>query len=508
MFGSRIREWGPLDWCVALVVVLALVAGGILGARKLMQKCDGGLHEVAGECVGVTEESFDADPGIDSLLQAVADENSRVADEGGETPYVRLALMMPFTSDDNSAMTPDMIRRALAGALAGLQEANSGQGGPQFQLLLAPDGRNLGQWKPVVDALAKKQGDSNAPLVGVTGIPSSQTETQAALDELSDRQIPAVGPVITASSMNYPYFFKTSPNNKEFAKALAGYLKRYPQKKNGLLLWDRRQGDVYSDDLRHALLGRFGKEYGFKAHNSSFTGSSGNDQGVPQLFYDAVNKICRDKSDTVFFAGRDQDLPAFINALAGDSSCDRKTTVRILKIGIGLEPTLTTEQTERDLRTANATIVDSSSFDPAWEKQGARGRPTGIDDFLDRFDALKTAHTLGEKPLDDGYAASYYDGVRLLTQATGRSFSQINAGKATKRLPTAKDVYNNLSQSTSGGTTCAGCLQGATGTYGFSGLDRNDQWSACKPVPVVEFPPSKRQVPLYRTYEDDGACPG
>ncbi|MGP3774837.1 ABC transporter substrate-binding protein [Streptomyces sp. SDT5-1] len=506
MFGSRIREWGPLDWCVALVVVLALVAGGVYGGSKLLRKCDDGLSDIDGQCIGVTTESFEADHDIRTLIDAIAAENDRVASQSG-TPYVRVALMMAYTSGDTSAMTGDMIRRALAGSLAALKEANAGAGGPHVQLMMAPVGRHLDQWQPVVKRLGALAADQDHPLVGVTGIPSSQTDTRDALDELSARKIPTVGPVINASSMNYPYFFKTSPDDKEFANALKQYLDTYPQgKKKGLLLLDRHTGDVYSKDLTATLKRSFGKAYGLADSSSIFTGSSGSDEGEPGIFVDAVNKICGEGVDTVFFAGRDQDLPGFIDALSDAGRCDDGGPLRILKTGIGLEPTLTRPEVARDLKRAKATIVDAASFDPRWEKAGSTNRPAGVDDFLDRFDELRTAHPLGAKPLADGYAASYYDGLRLLTTAMKRTFAEMNAGRSTKQLPTTQELYTTLSQST---INSSGMLQGATGTYGFAGQDTNDRWSACKPVPVVEFPAQRhdRKLPLYRTY-DRGDCPG
>ncbi|MER5438044.1 hypothetical protein [Streptomyces sp. NPDC002790] len=505
MFGSRIREWGPLDWCVAAMVVLALVAGGIYGGSKLLRTCDNGLNEIGGECIGVTAESFEADDDIGSLLGAIADENHRVASESG-TPYVRIALMMAFTSGDTSAMTGDMIRRALAGSLAALTEANAGAGGPQVQLMLAPVGKQLDQWKPVVDQLDALADDGKHPLVGVTGIPSSQTQTKHALTALSASEIPTVGPVINASSMNFPYFFKTSPSDEEFANALQHYLKTYPQgSKKGLLLLDKHGGDVYSRDLRNTLRDRFSKDYGLKTGFSVFTGSSGSDEGEPGLFVNAIDKICREHLDTVFFAGRDQDLPGFIDGLSDEGSCARRP-LRILKTGIGLEPTLTRPDVERDLDKANATIVDAASFDPHWEKGGSADRPSGVDDFLDLFNEIRTQHTLGEKPLADGYAASYYDGLRLLTEAVKRTFADMNEGENSEKIPTSKELYTTLLQPTVNG---AGMLQGATGTYGFAGQETHRKWSACKPVPVVEFPDRRheRKLSLYRTF-DNGDCPG
>lgn len=522
MFNHPPKEWGPLEWLVAAVVVAALVAGLVTWRGSGPGPCGDGLEEIAGECIGVTDQAFDADDKTESLIEAVADENARVQQDwenppGGSAriPYVRIALMMPFTSDASSAMTGDMIRRALAGAHAAQLQANSASG-PHYQLLFAPDGKHLSEWEPVVDRLAEMTRDTEAPLVGVTGIPSSTTETREAVAELTKRGIPTVGPVITAASMNFRYFFKTSPNNEEFVTALSHYVDRYPQKKKGLLLWDSREGDVYSKNLRQIFERQFGKTYDLKNHNSHYIGSSGKDQGVPQRFADAVARICRDKADTVFFAGRDQDLPAFINRLANEGGCTRSGKLRILKVGIGLEPTLTSADIARSLRRANATIVDASAFDPDWADDPG-GAPSGFSPFQARFNTIDNEHKLGPKALADGYAAMYYDGFALLVSAVDRTYSEISEDdKKTPahRLPSTKDVYSTLTQSTLSGDTCTGCLVGAGGTYGFTGPGENDQWAVCKPVPIIEFPPvarsdDKEKLPLYRTYRGDKekSCP-
>ncbi|MFC8128070.1 ABC transporter substrate-binding protein [Streptomyces sp. NPDC057302] len=523
MFNHPPKEWGPLEWLVTAVVVIALVAGLLTWNSSRPGPCGDGLEEIAGECVGVTDQAFDADEKTKSLIEAVADENDRVrqdwenpSGDKAPVPYVRVALMMPFTSNASSAMTGDMIRRALAGALAAQLEANSASG-PHYQLLFAPDGKHLGEWKPVVDRLAEMTRDKETPLVGVTGIPSSTTETRKSVAELTRRGIPTVGPVITAASMNFRYFFKTSPNNEQFAKALSRYLDRYPQKEKGLLLWDSREGDVYSQNLRKVFDRHFGKTYDLKNHNSHYIGSSGEDQGIPQRFADAVARICRDQADTVFFAGRDQDLPAFINRLANEGGCERSGKLRILKVGIGLEPTLTSPDIERSLDRARATIVDASAYDPAWGKDPGAA-PSGFSPFHARFKKIDSEHELGTKALADGYAAMYYDGFALLASAVDRSYSEITEGdKETSdpaRMPSVKDVYSTLTFSTISGGTCTGCLVGAGGTYGFTGPGENNQWAVCKPVPIIEFPPvarsgGKEKLPLYRTYRGDKekSCP-
>lgn len=525
LFRRRPREWGPVEWLAVLGLgaVTAVVITVLVSLVRGSGPCGDELEEIGGDCVGVTAGVFEADPEIASLIRAVADENERVRQgwespsSGPKIPYVRIALMMPFTADEHSAMTTDMIRRGLAGALTAQRQANA-FAGPHYQLLLAPDGRNLDAWEPVVDRLAELADDPEAPLVGVTGIPSSTPETRETIAALSKLKIPTVGPVITSADMNSAYFFKTSPNNDQFARALKLYLDRNPGDRKGFLVWDNRDEDVYSKNLRDEFEEHFNATYDLSNHSSNFNGSSGTAEGIPQRFTDAVQKICNEKSDTVFFAGRDQDLPAFVARLAQKGDCGRTSRLRILKVGIGLEPTLTADAPERWLEEARATIVDASAVDPRWwdaeaEPKNALGR------FLDGFRELEKDHELGVKPLDDGYAVMYHDGFTLLAEAVDRTFTEINEGEAGKPgakayLPSKDDVYHTLVIPSISGNRCTSCLVGAAGTYGFEGPDENDQWAVCKPVPVVEFPrpagdAGRDPLPLYHTYRGaaENSCP-
>ncbi|MFD9906949.1 hypothetical protein [Streptomyces sp. NPDC059063] len=520
---SRRNGFGPLDKAVAVLVPLILIAVGVVLYLTLRpEDCAGGLEKHGGECVGVTESAFSGDADLKGLIEAVADENARVKSDWEEPrkgqapmPYGRIALMMPFTSDDSSAMTEAMIRRALAGAHAAQLRANSGSG-PHYQLLMAPDGKDLGQWEPVVDDLAGMVDDRQSPLVGVMGLPSSTPETRSAVNALSRHRIATVGPVITSADMNAPYFFKTSPNNEMFADSLGHYLKKNPGEEKGFLVFDSRPDDVYSRNLHRLLEEKFGKKYGLRKRSASFLGSTGPAAGIPQRFQSAAQKICVTDSDTVFFAGRDQDLPALVKRLSQEPSCDRSSPVRILKVGIGLEPTLTTAELTRMLRETKTTIVAASSVTPVWWQQ-KKGAPEGLGAFREVFDRLDKRFGLGEKPLDDGYAIMYHDAFTLLSNAFDRSYSEANEGAggddrtpAPENTPNKDDVYNTLIDAsivdTDRSTRCIGCLRGAAGTYGFeksSDTDGTNQWPVCKPIPVIEYPAPAGggSAQTYRTFE-------
>ncbi|MEI5097535.1 ABC transporter substrate-binding protein [Streptomyces sp. PmtG] len=529
MILSRRDGFGPLDKAVAVLVSLILIAVGVFFLRLWQRPdgCAGGLEKHDGQCVGVTEGAFDGDEDLTSLIRAVADENARVKRAWEEPrkgrppmPYGRIALMMPFTSSDSSAMTAAMIRRALAGAHTAQLRANSGEG-PHYQLLMAPDGRDLDLWHPVVDDLVALLDDRRSPLVGVMGLPSSTPQTREAVNALSEHRVATVGPVITSADMNAPYFFKTSPHNGMFVDALDHYLKKNKREKKGFLVFDSRPDDVYSRNLHRLLERKFGAAYGLRQRSASYLGSTGPAAGIPQRFQSAAQKICVTDSDTVFFAGRDQDLPALVKRLSQEPSCERGRPVRILKVGIGLEPTLTTGELTQMLRETKTTIVAASSVTPDWWER-KKGAPAGLGRFLRAYAKVRVEHGLGPKDLDDGYAIMYHDAFALLSGAYDRSYSEANESPqgpertpAPENTPTKDDVYNTLIDAsivdTGRGTRCIGCLEGAAGTYGFEKSSDTNQWPVCKPIPVIEYPtpPGGGSARTYRTFEDrfKHSCP-
>jgi hypothetical protein len=537
----RNRALGPADKAVVLAVgVVLLVAVAFVVVRLLPEKCGGGLEAAGDECVGVTAGVLQGDPELEGLIRAVADENARVErswthPENGQAsiPYVRIALMMPFTSDATSTMSTEQIARALAGAHAAQLRANA-QAGPRYQLLLANDGKDLEHWEPVVDRLAGMT-DDEAPLVGVFGMPSSTPDTLAAAKALSAHRIPAIGPILTSTTMEAGYLFKTSPSNELFAEALREYLDKNPGNGTGFLVSDRRERDSYTADLREVFLAHFGKEYGLKQRQASYLGLTGDDEGVPQRFSDAARSICLTEADTVFFAGRDHDLPHLVDRLANEPSCDHGKPTRILKVGIGMDPESTTTDITEQLRQARVTLVDAASVDTrSWA--GNEKLPAGPRGFLKQFEKLRAklrndpAHKQpwGNKPLDDGYAVMYYDAFTVLSQATGRAYDDINGEREGKEgeaetsgapiLPRHDDVYNTVINmnilGTQSGASCVNCVRGASGTFGFDDSPDTRKWAVCKPVPVIEYPEPASGVKtkaagMYRSYEDifNGTCP-
>lgn len=70
LFRRHPREWGPLEW-LAVFGLGVLVAVAITVAVTMARgpgRCGDDLRDIGGDCVGVTAEAFEADPGIEGLI--------------------------------------------------------------------------------------------------------------------------------------------------------------------------------------------------------------------------------------------------------------------------------------------------------------------------------------------------------------------------------------------------------------------------------------------------------
>jgi ABC-type branched-subunit amino acid transport system substrate-binding protein len=520
---------GPLQKLVAGAVALALVVTGVVVTvdRLTRSACGDGLQEQQGECVGLLDATAESPaflPGADGpdarfagLVADVARENRRVRDawhkpsgDAERKPFVRVALLLPFTPSDSGAMTAPLIEESLAGAYTAQREANSSQSGVNFQLLLGNIGTDLSLWKPAVDAAAAltgpaEPGEDDSPLVAAMGLPNSERDTQDAAVALSNAKIPSVSGVLSSPDINAKLFFKVAPNNRNSVTALSRYLKDEPGRGKGYLVWDSREKDNYVANTKAELEAAFGSKYRLRFLQSRYTGTMGPYEGAPHAVATAANSICRTHADTVFVAGRDWDLPYLVDAIANNADCrtrDRKYPIRILRVSTGLTARLTTDANVRAMHEANVITVNAAPTDaPSWLAGQGETRE------FDRFAKKLTEYTGLKAPaLADGYAIMHYDAFQVVTQALTSAMTTVKE----RRLPSKHDITNTIqNMQMLPGTGCQGCVHGASGDFGFT--DGNGNWPVCKPVPVVVYPrPTGYHAPkLYRTGQAaNGSCPG
>ncbi|MEO3762002.1 hypothetical protein [Streptomyces sp. B8F3] len=519
---------------LGLLTVAAITAATVLVVLGLGGEgdCGDGLVESANgeECVGVadaTAESPAFEPGADGpderiaeLVRRIGQENTRTRDlwEEREEPYVRIAVMLPFNSTESSAMTPEVVENSIAGVLTAQLAANRGGEDLNYQLLLANVGKDLSQWRPAVEdltALTAKRApaEQDSPLVGVIGLPNSEQDTEDAAVALSKADIPAVSGVLSSPQIRADTLFKTAPSNTESVAALADYLEQHPGrnpgKPSGYLVWDSREEDDYVTNTRENMRAVFGEEYQLENRNSSYVGIMGNYEGAPRRFSPAARGICRLEADTVFYAGRDSDLPHLITQLSDEPECDDfDAEIRILRVATGLPDGLTGKRVGEDMAEARVVTVGASATDaPSWRA----GEGTG-ERFVTFAEGFAKVSGLPGEALNDGYAIMHHDAFVVLAQAVSTALEDLrpDGGDESDRLPSKLDVYNTVinMKVVSGGDPCQECVRGASGMFGFD--VEKDNWPVCKPVPIIEYPrPEGADRPrLYRTFQGpDGTCP-
>ncbi|MFI8090613.1 hypothetical protein ACIF9R_20195 [Streptomyces sp. NPDC086080] len=477
------------------------------------------------ECIGVTAKAYPFAPDLADVLGRIEDENEAASASG--KPVVSIALVMPYTSrSPGAAMSKELIRHSLQGAYIAQRGHNHGPatGDTAVRLLFANVGEDLSHWRPVTDALAAQRGD-RAPVVAAIGFPNSDDATLAAVrDGLGPARIPAVSAVLSSRDMEHPYLFKVSPSTDQLVDALQRYVgANEVDRKNTFMIADDRD-DNYVANLRRVFRREFGAQYGItpdqvERRTETYQGIKGPARGTPQIFRRAVAAMCAVDARTVFLAGRDADLPPFLETIDRTSSCDRgpdDEPLRVLRVSTGRDPVTETDAMRRTAERNNVEIVTAAAVDaPRWLSgpDGDKRIPKAFAPFADSYERSFA----GEAPdaLNDGYAVMYHDALTAVgTAVAAARDSDIDA-------VTHNDVYDELRRGSPLEHCAAGCVPGASGVFTFAderaGRDSGTGpervaglWPVCKPVPVVTFPEERRdRSPLHRTYQEPGehTCP-
>jgi hypothetical protein len=345
-----------------MVVVLVAAGGGIYWFRSSKaaaagqvvlqaELCPGlhdTLHDIQGKgfhlvrqrqsnepdsCIGWTIDrnypfgSTDSD--VKAVIKDIVAENVAVAKQ--PTPYVRIALMMPMVATSHSGMQQGPILHALQGAYVAQLEANANDGnfgdaGLDVQLVLANDGPEQNLWKDVVTDFRSMANDKSHPLVAVTGLGVSVTQTRNAAVQLGKppMPLPTIGAVLTGDDMTTrevspapvpPSLFKVSFSNYQYVQALKDQLDAQKRHQVGFLVFDGNSGDDYAQSLAAAFRNAF-PDILPPSNEFKFAGSTTPHPGaVSGQFDGAAQQISGDGTTALFYAGRDIDLTTLVRNL-------------------------------------------------------------------------------------------------------------------------------------------------------------------------------------------------
>jgi ABC-type branched-subunit amino acid transport system substrate-binding protein len=467
------------------LVAVVVLAGGGFGASKLVRGCGGlrsGVTEQGGECIGVTDGSYVFHPGLKDVEAVIKRSNDAI----GSEPAVTVALVEAFTPDATSAQNVDEVARILRGAAIAQQEANQIPNGQRIRLVLANQGGHQDHWESVGRTLIGMT-DDEAPLVAAAGMGVSTPQTERAARQLSAAGIPMVAAITTADRLTYtqiPGYFHVSALNKDYVRALRQYVDRR-RFGSGVLVYDGNSdlpdnADLFTQTLRDDLDAEFGTGsrgrralLRFSAQN--FSGSLTPREGVRAIaFNNIVANLCANKPDVIFYAGRQHDLEAFLDALQR-RSCGRQWPVTVVTAGSDLGALSGRADA---LRTAGITMTYAAATDPAGWRSTPSTAPAGFAAFRARY----TAAGHDDRDLDDGNAISNYDAVLTVIRAV-----DLAGQNSDGRRPDTRAVLTNLRN-----LNGQDCVQGAGGTIAFGALP--DQGTPVgKPIPVLTIPPDPRR---------------
>lgn len=489
----RPRSRGLLVGSVVVSLVVSLGAGGAVAFGPHLA-CGGplsGLVLVEGECVGVNDGSHVFDPAFTEVQGLIERENTRVAGVSEEdgTPVARIALMTTLTPDGRSPLDTDRVRAAMEGAHVAQVRANQDQtfhgDRPLIQLYLANEGSRQQHWRYAVDRLVSLSED-DVPLLAVAGPGLSSNSAERAALELSGHRIPMVSGIVTADGLDAstaPGLMRASPTNSEYVASLVDHVESEHPTAAGILLYDNTEDDTYTATLREAYAEQFADH--LPRNELEFTGRAMG-QTAPTAFASAVNHICSQQQglDLVFFAGREDDLDVFVNALAGER-CVPEDPLTIVYAATGVTGGA---ELHRDLDDGNLDLAMASSTHPGWGR-GDVASPAGFDGFhevfVERIDADPAR-------LDDGYAIMHHDAVAVTVHAVRLALEEVGG----ERLPTPEEVRNQLYY-----LHGAMAVSGAGGDLEYvAGREGNP---VGKPVPVVLLGHSHGGV-----VEEAGSPPG
>jgi hypothetical protein len=477
---------------IALTLIASLVVaiGGWGTYQYTRHDCRGlawpdtRLSHVDGECIGWTDEqAFAFAPNLRDITEKIATENRDVhrrADNGGPN-YVKVAVLMPMTTGPGSAMSALTILHAMQGVYIAQRRANAsadfGSPNPLIQLILMNEGRSESHWPEMLRALAAMRTGGH-PVVAVAGLGVSIPATQDAAGQLSNLNLPAIGGVLTATTLSAPQLFEVSPSNEGYVLALSGYLRTRPNLRTAVLAYDTNN-DNYVRSLRMA----FDKQLAsyIRGRVKGFIGSLGTHDATSAIFDDVKQDACYTNADMIFYAGRDRDLPRLIDVLAHRRECGHQKPIVILSGSTGLSVAGDSVQTMTEHQ---ITIIDASSADPdTWHTHARADAPAGFDAFYRAFTG-----NFPDTDLTDGYALGHHDAVATAVWAIRRFALQ-----APGRIPSGTDILGQIINLNEG----AHAVPAAGGTLTFD--DASGGWPHGKKIAIIQIPTAGYSPPSYTT---------
>ncbi|HET6707352.1 ABC transporter substrate-binding protein [Amycolatopsis sp.] len=488
-FPHRWTDWLRLT---ATLVVALLVAGGLVFQQPLQRAVtcgwfDGSAWSAGGECVGLSDGSYDF--GIDrfaAVLRVIGQQNAAAAgkcDPQGTPATVGVLLTLTDRNAGGRAV------HELEGMAAGQRHANDTGCLHPMRLVVA----NVGAYGPDNEAVEVARELADDPdVVAVAGLGLSQQRSAEVADLLAEAKIPMVSDLITAEGFDqtgsrddqpdfracdpditYPrgigkdYFYRVAYRNAVQIEQLAAVLPGRPD----FIMVPTGGSDPYTCTALPVMQRRFGgkiTEVKFDADEAST---------VPLT----AQRICGTPKDVeVLYIARGADLARFLFSLDEAFLGGRcaATSVTVVSTSDGLR--VRSPEDNAMLEDLRLRALRSQSFTDGRIRlistlvSGAdrfRGDNPGFRDLERAFAGAGFDAT----HLDDGWAVNGYDAVTTISAAL-------------RTLPSAKPVQRSqVNTAISGFSSSGQAVAGAGGPITFD--NSGNRADAGPPVVRVCPPP-------------------
>ncbi|WP_216913014.1 hypothetical protein [Nocardia noduli] len=321
------------------------------------------MHE--GECVGYSDNArqvFTDDP----YLKAIQREVFRLNDEAEgarrtnpRRPLMTLVYFAGLSYSDANARYPSAQVEELAGIAVQQRLAlmKRSESEPLMRVVIANGGTEMRHAPRVVDKHLRGLFADDASVLGVVGMDRSSTATRTAITRLGDLGVPVVATTLTANDLANasPLYFQATPSNAEHAELIVDYVEgaRYPRSSDKagqprfrkvILYYPQVPTDLYVTTLVDSLTDKLARR-NIEIERRTWT---------TQHELNRFPAFCTpqfDRETLLFYAGRNDDFPAFAGSVAngclsGESPAilGNDTLTRVIadpEVSKGLPPGLT-----------------------------------------------------------------------------------------------------------------------------------------------------------------------
>jgi hypothetical protein len=418
------------------------------------------LHEgAAGECVGITDGSFQfipSNPRLVRVLDLIKSEDDWVGRQKRDgASYVSVGYLMSISTTGGGVEPVSTVIEQLEGAYTAQYYANhhdlTGAGSqPYIKLLVASSGTQADEWPTAVREIEQAKGSQR--LVAVAGIGVSLDSTAAEVTSLTKAGIPVIGSSLTGDSFsNIPNMVRVSPSNSADVSAILSFIRnKYP---TAFLIEDTNTTDTYVTSLGDGFTAgipakRIADQ---RDYNSAVAVDSVDGDTLP----DMATPICASGARVVLFAGRSRDLAALLDGLSSRPCPGRPIAVvtgaDVINLSYspgGRNPDEQSLDIQQGLKSGVSLYYTGEASPDEWDNAtgtaGSRSREA-YSNFTSTFTKL-----FPPSAEDDGNAMMAWDALYVAA--------------------TAARLGNGTAGATTGGTANAlGELQGPSTVYGASG---------------------------------------